>query len=73
MVLQSRGENECSDGDSSSGVAVPGEEHRRKRHKQGSETVVVCNTLLYMILSKIEYLDEHLIGKDSFLDPLTLL
>lgn len=50
MVLQIRGENECSDGDSSSGVAVPGEEHSRKRHKQDSETAVVCNTLLYMTL-----------------------
>ena len=48
MVLQSRVENECSDGDSSSGVAVPGEEHRRKRHKQVSGTEVVCNTVLYM-------------------------
>jgi hypothetical protein len=50
VVHQSRGENKCSDGDASSGVAVPGEDHRRKRHKQDSGTAVVCNTLLYMTL-----------------------
>jgi hypothetical protein len=49
-VLQSRGESEYSDGYSSSGVAVPGEEHRGKRHKQDNETAVVCNTVLYMTL-----------------------
>jgi hypothetical protein len=73
VVLQTRGENECSDGGSSSGVAVSGEECRRKRHKRGSETAVVCNTLLYRTLGKTEDFDGHLIGKDSFLDPLTLL
>jgi hypothetical protein len=50
VMLQSRGESECSDADSSTGVVVPGEEHRRKRHKQDSETAVVCNTVLYMTL-----------------------
>ena len=49
MVLQIRGESICSDGDSS-GVAVPGEECRRKRYKQDSETAVVCNTVLYITL-----------------------
>lgn len=53
MVLQSRGESKCSDGDSSSDVAVPGEECRRKRHKQDSETAVVCNTVLYIHLEKL--------------------
>ena len=48
MVLPNRGESEYSDGYSSTGVAVPGEEHRRKRHKQDRKTAVVCNTLLYM-------------------------
>jgi hypothetical protein len=64
-VLQSRGESVCSDGDIGSGVAVPGEEHRKKRRKQDSETAVVRNTVLYMTLCKTEYLDEKLIGKDS--------
>jgi hypothetical protein len=49
VMLQSRGESKCSDGDSSS-VVVPGEEHRRKRHKQDNEAAVVCNTVLYMTL-----------------------
>jgi hypothetical protein len=65
VVPQSRGESVCSDGDISSGVAVPGEEHRRKRHKEDSETAVVRCTVLYMTLCKIEYLDEQLIGKYS--------
>jgi hypothetical protein len=48
MMPQSRGESKCSDGDSSSGVFVPREEHRRKRYKKDRETAVVCSIVLYM-------------------------
>jgi hypothetical protein len=48
---QIRDECEHSDADSNAGVNVSQEVPSRKRYKKDSKTSVVCNIVLYMILS----------------------